>query len=190
MTEKRSYVAYVVWITMSITLMLIFSLNCFGEELPITPHQQLQDQWCWTACSESVLNYYGSAAQQCQMANYAFGQTNCCNNVVWPNGTGPLCDQRNFLANWLDIIWGSKSAQSVIKHFGKVDSSYRPWAVSASTLKDQISAKAPWIMGWKWTDEGGHVLLGYGLSGTMVSYMDPWPYSTTLNRYDYERVKS
>jgi hypothetical protein len=193
MAEKRSCAGGIA--ILAVMLTLIVNLNCFADELSITSHEQLQNQWCWAACSESVLNFYGLLTQQCEMANYAFGQSNCCNNVVWPDGTGTSCDRANalgsgnILADWLQLIWGMKNAQSVIKNFGNVDSSYRPYAVSTKTVEEQISRKAPWIMGWAWTSGGGHALLGYGFSSNLISYMDPWPTKTRSNILDYSAVK-
>ena len=38
-------------------------------------------------------------------------------------------------------------------------------------------------------DVCGHALLGYGLSGTIVSYMDPWPSNKRTDVHDYSWVK-
>ena len=41
--------------------------------------KQEQTWWCWAACAQMVMRYYGNdLAAQCDFANWAFGQTNCC----------------------------------------------------------------------------------------------------------------
>lgn len=172
-----------------VLLTLFVGHNSSADELPMIAYEQEQNSWCWAAVSESVLNYHGVLASQCGMANYVFGQTNCCYYVVWPDSTGPLCNKANILVDWLDLLPTFNSTKEVLKVFGNVDSSFRPWPVSKSTLEEQIKAKRPWIMGWRLTSGGGHALLGYGLSGNLVSYIDPWPFSDRLNVDDYAWVK-
>lgn len=181
MYEKRLCV-----VCLMLLMALINSLDCFGETFPVAARSQEQEGWCWAACSESVLIEYGTfSIRQCDMANYVFSQQNCCNNVVWPNGTGSLCNLGTSTHGWTDF-YKSKGVQSVIEHFGKVDSSYRPWAVSLSTLEKQSAAKAPWIIEMKYKSGADrHTILGHGVTGTRVSYMDPWPFSKTWYDVDY-----
>jgi hypothetical protein len=190
--EKGSGVEIIFKVVLMLTLTLVGGSVCLAQDLPITPNPQQQDEWCWDASSQTALDYYGVSTNQCDIANYAFGQTTCCNNVVWPDGTGPSCDQGNYLGSifsWRDLFTGMKSAQAVLQHLGQVDTTYKPWAVDLPTLQDQIKQKRPWLMSWYWTAGGGHALLGYGVSGTLVSYMDPWPSSPRLNIVDYSAVK-
>ena len=84
---------------------------------------QEQDQWCWAASSESILEYYNETASQCDMANYKFGQTTCCNNVVWPDGTGTACNKPNFIFDLFGLL---KGAQGILSHYGGLNSTWRP----------------------------------------------------------------
>src|SRR5437660_1156600 len=41
--------------------------------------KQEQTQWCWAACAQMVLRYYANlTVQQCDLANWLFGLSDCC----------------------------------------------------------------------------------------------------------------
>src|SRR5215218_1984149 len=51
-----------------------------GDHLLSVPlHYVEESNWCWAACAVMVARYYGDGfIQQCMLADYLFGQTNCC----------------------------------------------------------------------------------------------------------------
>ncbi|MFH1038462.1 MAG: C39 family peptidase [PVC group bacterium] len=130
---------------------------------------QQQEQWCWAASCQMILSYYGYSSTQCDMANWCFYQTSCCNNVIWPSGTGPSCNQSNWIFGYdrdmqdVLVAWGSI--------YGTGVSSYLLW----STLTSEIDSSRPFVIGFSWSGGGGHALVGRGYSGGYVYYNDPWP---------------
>lgn len=170
--EKRTAVNVVLLVIITFLLLYCTSTSIAGTLSSFPEIFQDQDQWCWAASSESILKYYNESVLQCDMANYSFGQTTCCNNVVWPDGTGTSCNKPNFIFDLFGLI---KGAQKMLSHFGGISSTFLPWALSKSTLESEIKAGKPWLMGWKWNSGGGHALVGYGISGDTVHYLDPWP---------------
>lgn len=49
------------------------------------------------------------------------------------------------------------------------------YALSQATVRSEIDARRPFIMGWLWDAGGGHSLAGLGIMGDNVYYMDPTP---------------
>ena len=39
---------------------------------------QLQTMWCWAANTHCVLEYYGNPMVQCEIVEYSFSNSNCC----------------------------------------------------------------------------------------------------------------
>ena len=150
-------------------LILLFVSTGFAKVLPVPETFQKQSQWCWDASSQAVLKYYGTSVTQCEIANYAFGETTCCINVVWPDGTGPKCNKPWYL-------YGKHgSVKDNLLHYGKIESEGSSSALSKDTCTSEINQERPWVMRWGWKAGGGHILVGRGIEGNTVYYMDPWP---------------
>lgn len=130
---------------------------------------QQQDQWCWAASCQMILSYYGYSVSQCAMANWCFGQSNCCNNVLWPQGTGAYCDQPNWIFGYTGDM------QDVLIHWGPIYGVGYSSALSWATVQSEINAGRPFVIGFSWTTGGGHALVGRGYSGSYGYYNDPWP---------------
>lgn len=132
---------------------------------------QQQNQWCWAASCQMILSYYGYSSSQCAMANWCFYQSTCCNNVVWPTGTGSNCNK----ANW---IYGySRDMQDVLINWGPIYGVGVSAELSWSTVQSESNAGRPFVIGFTWLPygTGGHALVGRGYSGSNVYYNDPWP---------------
>jgi hypothetical protein len=137
--------------------------------------------WCWAACSKAFLAYYGLDLSQCQIVDWVrdqkqWGATECC---ACPSCA--VCNQGN------SLFASRGSEQAVLEHWG-----LGTYAVSRpltlSEIQTEIAANRPVAISWGWDTGGGHALIGRGVAGNIVHYMDPWPgtgYSTAL--YDWVR---
>ena len=53
-----------------------------GKIINVPQIAQEQSNWCWAACVEMVLRYYGElAVQQCELANELFCRSEYCTRV-------------------------------------------------------------------------------------------------------------
>jgi hypothetical protein len=117
-------------------------------KLALTVQDQAQDQWCWAAVTSSVYAFYApkkNPITQCELANSAFEQSNCCTSSqaakVKP------CNQPHSLTKALSEVKCLQSATSKRLLF--------------SDVVAQIAAKAPVGIRVTWgssKDPVGHVL--------------------------------
>lgn len=131
---------------------------------------QEQNEWCWDATSCCVLGYYGVDVDQCVVAE--FTRT----HAVWHNfGSVNCCDDPGQGCNYPNQMWGDPgSAQAVMQEWGVQNYGYYP-NLSPEQIQSELAAAHPFIMLWSWTTGGGHALVGHGLIGSSLYYMDPWP---------------
>lgn len=134
---------------------------------------QEQDQWCWAGVSAAVFEFYKKSVKQCEIAEYTrevatwrdFGPDNCCTN---PNNG---CNYWNY--NWgtlgsiKDIL---ESMQSSIK----INNLGLSRKLELEEIQDDLSKNKPFVIRWGWDTNGGHFLVGYGIDGRYLKYMDPW----------------
>ena len=170
-------------LVVAILVMCIYS-KAIGKNLPVLLTVQQQDNWCWAASSKAVLDYYGNPADQCQMANYAFGQNNCCSNITWPNGAGSKCDSGDYLIS-IPLLW--TGVNSVLNYFGNINTDWKYGSVSAAKVQSEIGNNRPLIMSWNWTGGSSHALVIFGISNNLISFLDPWP-GKGLQHWDYNSV--
>ena len=128
--------------------------------------EQEQTNWCWAGSNAMVLRYYGTLVAQCDMANFAAEQSNhtvddCC---LTPGD----CNLTNDMG---DYPW---SMQNILQNWG-VDSVFVTNALTKATVENETDNNRPFLMGWFWTSGGGHALVGRGIEGDDVYYVDPWP---------------
>lgn len=169
----------VIWILSVSLLMLVFCSTSFGIILPVPKVKQEQDQWCWAGSSKAVLAYYGTAARQCDIANFAWDVDYCCAN---PSSSG--CNQPNYM-------YGTTgSLQAILSNWG-VNSEGRPYPLSQGAVASETNAGRPFLIRWGWTTGGGHAVVGRGIVQSTVYYMDPWygdhysrTYSSTVRSPD------
>jgi Secretion system C-terminal sorting domain len=133
---------------------------------------QEQNQWCWAGCSKCILDHYGDVLDQCTIAEYArsvitwttiFGTTNCCTN---PNMG---CNNPNYEAGHLGSI------QDIIHHFHNITSVETPGPLTQVQIASQMAANKLFVEHWSWSTGGGHFVVGHGISGSTIYYMNPWP---------------
>jgi type IX secretion system substrate protein/peptidase C39-like protein len=152
------------------SLIFLLSLHCYSQVLNVPEVIQEQNQWCWSGVSKCILDYYGYPQQQCDIAEYArtvitwtsFGTQNCCVN---PNAG----------CNYWNYNWGAAgSIQDILVHFGNIQNYGVGGTLSLSQVNSEISSNHPFVVRWGWTSGGGHFVVGHGVNGNDVYYMNPW----------------
>jgi len=135
---------------------------------PFAMQPQEQSNWCWSAVSVSVAQFYNAAtpwSQQCNLASQELTQV-CC-----PAGTNSaVCD----------IPWYLDRALTTVGHFNT-------WAAGAQAMpaiQGEINANRPLGVRVGWSGGGGHfvVLSGYSSStaGDFITVDDPIFAQSTL----------
>ena len=129
---------------------------------------QEHSQWCWSASSKALINYYRTPPSQCGIANWAFGINYACGSTVF---------DWNSYANQPNSLYGTPgSVQNVLAHWGVYTNAYA-YAPSWSTLVADINASKPFVIRFGWTNGGGHIMAGYGYQiwngYDYVIYMNP-----------------
>ncbi|MFI5252823.1 MAG: T9SS type A sorting domain-containing protein [Bacteroidota bacterium] len=164
-------------------LTLVLQSFLFSQVLHVRENIQEQDQWCWAASTCTVLQYYDEDIPQCQIAEYtrtvatwhSFGAVNCCTSASQG-------------CNYWNYNWGYPgSMQDILAHWG-VDNG-GVGVLSLVSVQNEISHNRPFIFRWQWSDGSGHFLVGHGLVGTTMYYMDPW-FGEGLHIADYSWVVS
>lgn len=157
------------WGPAGVAFVLLLSSSAFAKVLPIQLVTQEKDQWCWAATSKCIINYYGTAVNQCQIAEFTrthnnwrdFGPVNCCTD---PNQG---CNYWNYL------VGGGGSIQDILSNWG-LSSSIWYREMYQSEVSNFITNNRPFVIRWGWTSGGGHFLVGYGHEDSNLYYMDPW----------------
>lgn len=125
--------------------------------LPFGMQPQQQSNWCWSATTVSVANYYGDNLTQCGFANTLLSRTDCCGM----GAAGP-CNVPNALV----------AALQTAGHLA----SWRTGAPSFGDLQPEIDAARPVTVRIQWSGGGGHFLAVVGYltgSTTWVAVDDP-----------------
>lgn len=129
------------------------------EVLPVTFVPQYTSVWCWAACSEMVLSYYGNPTSQCYIVDYWSGKPFgwCCSGGFGCMGTAPTM---GFISSVL--------------LYGGVQSYTYNGPLSFSAIKAEIDHNRPIILGYQ-SAQAGHVvvLYGYDAANGTVNIMDP-----------------
>ena len=139
-----------------------------AQELPISLTIQEQTRWCWAASSETVLDYYKFVKTQCEIAEWArtaayptFGNTDCCLDP------GKGCNQDNY------NFGRAGSIQDILFHFGNLQNEGSGPSTIAQITSD-IQKNRLFVILLVWNNgSGGHFVVGHGISGDNIYYMDP-----------------
>jgi len=114
--------------------------------LGLTEQHQLQSEWCWSASTVSITQYYDHASTwtQCTLVNKAFGQTTCCQS-----GGSAACNQP----------WYPDKALTITGHLASTSGGKPP----LQTILGEINAGRPVSIAIYWNGGGGHnpVVDGY-----------------------------
>jgi hypothetical protein len=164
-----------------IIAIVISSSYTYGDVLDFPECIQEQDQWCWAATTQCVLQYYGdNDITQCEIANFAWENAdssfrscsdNCCDS---PDG---CCNYWNYLW-WNDADGNPAYIKGTVMHILKsassvasVESKLTESSVSQTTVQNAIDDGRPVYIR---VNSGGHFIVLYGLDGDTLYYMDPW----------------
>lgn len=131
---------------------------------------QEQDQWCWAGSSACVLDYYSATTPQCEIAEYTRTVS------TWHNfGTTDCCDNASLGCNYWNYNWGcAGSIQDILVHFAYLLNDGVASSLSQPEVINNFQANRLFIIRWGWTGGGGHFIVGHGISGNNLYYMDPW----------------
>lgn len=134
-----------------------------AKSLNVPQIKQEQTQWCWAACADMVLDYYGNAgARQCDFVNWLFAQSSCCNVPSSslcnkPCAVGDVCRVYN---QWSLNCFNTASS------------------VPFATLQSEINAERPTEVGYAWSGGGGHVAIirgwDFNATGPLLLVNDPY----------------
>ena len=106
-----------------------------------------QSNWCWAACADMILHYYGNASvRQCDLANWAFGVSDCCSV---PSSSPCNRTLRDSQISQLFSAYG-------------LQSSYTASPVPFGTLQFDIDLDRPVQVAYSWRGGGGHVVVVTG----------------------------
>lgn len=135
--------------------------------LQVPERIQEQTQWCWDACSQAIMAYYGTEMSQCAIANWTrvqagWGDDDCCTN-----GSGAICNQPWYSAGHP----GSVSA--IIANFAGITSTWHGSVFSQATSSAVLGDWRPYGFRWGWDGGGGHFLVARGFNGSDIHYMNP-----------------
>jgi Papain-like cysteine protease AvrRpt2 len=107
---------------------------------------QEQTEWCWAACAQMVLQFYGNfTVGQCDLASQMFGES-CCGNP-----SAPLCNKPSQVPTLANIYTPYGHSAVLIQNY-----------VPFETLQSEINANRPVEIGLNWGNETGHQLLVCG----------------------------
>ncbi len=156
-------------IAITAVVVLAATSSCFGGSvLSVPQYNQEKDQWCWNASSQMILAFCGYSYSQTEIANWAVGGQNIPNylfNSSDPNMHG--CDE-------------------ILSHFGSISSSGLDYAMSLSTLANEMDNSRPVMIAWAWDSGGGHAVVLCGTHDDTVHVNDPWPdHGQSVNTYDW-----
>jgi hypothetical protein len=136
----------------------------YATPLTVALRPQEQNEWCWAASGQMVMDYLGQHVEQCDEANWANGRTDCCTN---PTSQSGACDN----PGWPDFA-----------HYGYSSTTVNS-ALSFASLAAQAQT-APVAYSWSWNGGGGHMMVVIGTSSitdtstnTTTQYVeidDPW----------------
>ncbi len=134
---------------------------------------QEQSEWCWAGVTAAIFDYFGKGVQQCEIAEYTrtvapwhnFGSVNCCVN---PNYG---CNYWNY--NWsyagsVEDILESMQSEINVQNYGLSRK------MTMGEIEADLAVNRPFVIRWGWDNGGGHFLVGSGINGGYLHYMNPW----------------
>ena len=141
--------------------------------LAIPRVEQTQTNWCWAACAEMVLHYFGkSALAQCDFATFLVNDPSCCTAP-----SSPMCDTRCEYDE-VGLVYGHWGIQATLVRS----------AVTFDTLVQELKSQQPVEVGIIWAGGGGHLVLVVQATDSngqaLVVVRDPRPdYSFNVLQY-------
>lgn len=132
------------------------------KRLDFTVQRQLQSQWCWSAVSVSIDDFYRRPTSwtQCDLVGAEFGREDCCQN-----GEGPACNQP----------WYVDRALTRMGIFAGLEQLSPPSRELWPSAMADIEAGRPVGLRIGWDGGGGHAIVmeGFRSDGAIVALEDP-----------------
>ena len=145
----------------------------YSQVLNVPQVIQEQNQWCWAASSACVLDYFNYTTTQCTIAEFTRSVSTTCN----PNNFGTIncCSDPSQGCNQWNYNWGCPgSIQDILIHFANIQTNSISSSLTLPQIQTEITNGHPFIFRWGWSTGGGHFLVGFGISGSTINYMNPW----------------
>ena len=148
-------------IVLSSVVLAVFATECEADKiLPLPIVTQEQSLWCWAACSQAILQYYGTTVNQCSIVDWArqqnqWGDDNCCDN-----GSGSICNQGN------PTDEGDGSVDAILNHWGVSNNKLYNYALNSNRVISIIDSGKPFMMthavvqliGYMWDGSKEHII--------------------------------
>ena len=141
-----------------------------GRKLGVPRRRQRQPDWCWAACVDMVLHYYGRReVEQCEIVGRKIKRADSCDDPLNKEFGVPCAPK------WMRGVWASWGLEAR-SHFPRKG---RPGWISEVALKRELEAGRPVEVGLCWDNGGGHavVVRGWceGRGGRTFYFVnDPW----------------
>ena len=146
-----------------------------------------QANWCWAASSQAVLAYYGTYKDQCEIAEYVrtsgttfhyYGTIPCCADPTWGCTQGA------------PLNGGRGSVQDILCELGNIRS-VAVLPLSKQEIVDQLGQNKPFVIGWelKADPSQGHVMVGCGIIGDRIYFVDPDKKPNGYNDLPYDELR-
>ena len=151
-----------------LTALVLLGSSLSAQTILQVPERiQEQSQWCWDACSQAIMAYYGTEMSQCDIANWTrvqagWGDDDCCTN-----GSGAICNQPWYASGHPGAV------SAIIAHFGGITSTWHGSVFSQATSNAVLGNWRPYGFRWGWDGGGGHFLVARGFNGDDIHYMNP-----------------
>jgi hypothetical protein len=114
-----------------------------NKRLVVQTVRQVRDMWCWAACAEMVLRFFGASLDKCNVAGLQL-KRDCCNS------SSAECDK-------------GLSVEEVDQAFGRARLAGRRFdrEVSFDDIVKQIGGNPPrpMVAGIRWERGGGHLVV-------------------------------
>jgi hypothetical protein len=139
------------------------------HELGVRRTRQLRSNWCWAACVDMVLDFYGQPeVRQCDVVGKKLNKP-CCDDP-FNNKYNVTCDEKD-----IRLVWNSLGIKSRA-HLGQLTQDHG-W-VEAGELMTELKNNHPVQLGLKWNGTGGHAIIVQGWKdssqGLFFFVNDPW----------------
>jgi Papain-like cysteine protease AvrRpt2 len=142
-----------------------------NERLGVRTIMQVKEMWCWAACAEMVLRFFGASLDKCNVAGLQLNR-DCCNSV------SADCDM-------------GLSVEEIDQAFANVHLAGRRFEreITFDDIRNQISGTPPRpvVAGIRWAGGGGHLVVvsGWRIADSLrfVKVNDPF-YTSGDIRYE------
>ncbi len=138
---------------------LLVSSSLSAAVLNVPERFQECSQWCWAGVSQAIFAYYRIFLTQQEIAAYGTNGYNTWNYLYGSDGESP---------------YYRKGINMILNNWG-LSCVYGDYTMTQNGVLLQINSGRPFVIRWGWTSGGGHFVVGRGIEGDYVYYMDPWP---------------